>query len=146
MSRDCDCAECRLACEYKPGWFHPDEIAPLAARLGLTVEQLFRKHLSVDWWAGDAMTGGRDVFVLSPRLHSDAGGDMFAANPHGRCHWYKDGRCAIHESGKPAECAFAHHDVSHAEYLRHRLGLVAAWAKQQTLIARLLGRPPGVRS
>jgi hypothetical protein len=144
MSRDCNCAECRSACEYKPGWFHPGQIAPLAARLGLTPEEFFRDHLSVDWWSGDAATSGRDIFVLSPRLTDEVGGGMFPSNPHGRCHWYQDGRCAIHDSGKPAECAFAHHDVGHVDYLRHRLGLVAAWAEQQPLIARLLGRPPRI--
>src|SRR5579862_5400417 len=133
-NKDCACEHCRQACEYKPGWFGPAQIALLAMALDISVQQLFERHLSVDWWAGDAMTGGRDVFVLSPRLDGKAGGGMFPANPHGLCHWYKNGECAIHALGKPAECAFAHHDVSRADYLNHRLNLVREWAGQQSLI------------
>jgi hypothetical protein len=145
-NKDCDCRHCRQACEYKPGWFGPSQIAPLAAALNLSVVELFNHHLSVDWWAGDVMTGGQDVFVLSPRLVTQKGGDTFPADPNGHCHWHKDGKCAIHTKGKPAECAFAHHDVSHGDYLNHRLSLVREWARHQQMIAALLGREPASKS
>src|SRR5690348_1894124 len=106
VRKDCSCPKCSQECEYKPGWFHPDQVAPLAEKLNLTVQQLFERHLSVDWWAGDDMTGGRDVFVLSPRLAGQAGGDMFPSDRRGTCHWYRQGKCEIHHQGKPAECAF----------------------------------------
>jgi hypothetical protein len=140
--KDCSCAKCSSYCNHKPGWFHPDQIAPLAKNLQLTVTELFERHLSVDWWAGDAMTGGKDVFVLSPRLENQAGGAMFPANPHGACHWFKHGKCQIHAGGKPAECAFAHHDVSERDYLRNHLTMVAAWMPHQKRIADMLGKPP----
>lgn len=139
---DCSCARCASACERKPGWFHPDQIAPLAKSLGLSITQLFARHLSVDWWAGDSMTDGKDVFVLSPRLDGEPGGGLFPANPHGACHWYREGKCQIHALGKPDECAFAHHDVSDSDYFRNHLAVVTAWMPHQARIARLLGRPP----
>jgi hypothetical protein len=141
-TNDCACPVCAQACEFKPGWFEPHQLAPLAKAMGLTIEQLFADHLAVDWWAGDDITGGRNIFVLSPRLMEESGGGMFPANPHGCCHWYRKGKCEIHSQGKPAECAFAHHNVSHAEYLHHRIGVVRAWALCQETIYKLLGREP----
>ena len=140
--KNCSCAKCSSYCYHKPGWFHPDQIAPLAESLQVTVAELFERHLSVDWWAGDAMTGGKDVFVLSPRLKDQAGGTMFPANPHGACHWFRGGKCQIHANGKPAECAFAHHDVGERDYLLNHLAMVEAWLPHQGRISELLGKPP----
>jgi hypothetical protein len=138
----CSCAKCNSYCEHKPGWFHPDQIPPLAKTLHLSEQELFRRHLSVDWWAGDSMTGGKDVFVLSPRLVGQEGGGMFPANPHGACHWFRGGKCQIHTLGKPVECAFARHDLKEGDYLRNHLAMVTAWMPRQQRIADLLGRPP----
>jgi hypothetical protein len=138
----CSCAKCASYCTHKPGWFHPDQIAPLAKALRLSIAELFRRHLAIDWWAGDDLTGGKDVFVLSPRLEGAAGGDMFPGDPHGACHWFRDGKCQIHTLGKPAECAFAGHDVSEHDSLRNHLAMVAAWAPHQHRIEKMLGRPP----
>lgn len=143
-NNSCDCRVCQGACEHKPGWFAPDQIAPLADRLGITVEELFKKHLSVDWWCGDSLTDYDDVFVLSPKLAGTDGGDMFPGDPRGVCHWFKDGKCQVHALGKPAECAFTHHTMYKEEHTRRRKEFVKAWQEpvNQKMIDDLLGREP----
>src|SRR5271154_3645616 len=101
----CSCKECQTACSNKPGWFAPSQIKPLAKKLGLTVQELFNKHLQIDWW--DRYP--KHVFVLSPRQTHGAGGTMFPGNPKGECHWFKKGKCSIHELGKPRECQMLGH-------------------------------------
>lgn len=139
----CECSVCRGACEHKPGWFKPEEIAPLAEAMGVTEQELFDNHLQVDWWNGDEATGYEDVFVLSPALVGEAG-DMFDRDPRGRCHWYVAGKCAIHELGKPFECAAYHHTEKDIKP-RHR-GVAVAWNKpeHQAKVRELLGREPEV--
>ncbi len=137
----CTCATCQSYCARKPGWFRPDEIAPLAANLGLTVQQLFDQHLAVDLWTAKPDTDEVDIFVLAPRTTYQKGGDTYGLNPLGRCHWLIEGRCAIHEAGKPFECRMAHHDNGP---IGRRIHAEArdAWRDHQQMIAGLLGRPP----
>lgn len=138
----CTCEKCAGACSHKPGWFKPDEIAPLASALGLTEQQLFDQHLQVDWWEGDEDSGGEDVFILSPAVVGGTPGDMFDRDPTGRCVWFKRGRCAIHDIGKPFECA-AYHHTDEDQPGHHRQAMLA-WnkPKHQKQIAKLLGREP----
>lgn len=140
----CDCASCRSACEHKPGWFRPDQIEPLAARMDLTVKQLFDRHLAVDWWCGDSITDGEDVFVLSPAITGEAIGDMFPGNPQGTCVLFKKGKCTIHKLGKPDECAFARCDEKRTAMTANRHKIVHAWntPENQKMIRDLLGREP----
>jgi len=145
----CMCVNCQSACIQKPGWFRPEQIAPLAERMGLTVKELFDKHLAVDWWVGDSLTGGRDVFILSPAVISGQVGDMFPSDPTGTCVWFKEGKCEVHTLGKPNECAFAHHDRDIEERMRaNRNEIVKAWntKENQQMICTLLGRTPEAKS
>lgn len=138
---ECDCHKCGGACTHKPGWFSPEEIAPLAAALGLTEQQLFDQHLQVDWWNNDE---GGDTFVLSPAVVGGDVGDMFDRDPRGTCAWLKDGNCAIHALGKPFECSrYVHTDSDEAVAARHE-AVATAWAapEQQAKVAQLLGREP----
>jgi hypothetical protein len=138
----CQCSRCQSACSHKPGWFRPEQIAPLARRMGLTVQELFDRHLSVDWWNGTEEMNGEDIFVLSPRLVGRTGGEMFPAEPHGVCHWFKDGACGIHKLGKPDECAFAHHALEGDVMSANRFEIVKSWMPKQRRIQELLGRKP----
>lgn len=140
--KECSCAECQEACKNKPGWFHPDDIDPLAEQLGLTPEQLFAEHLTIDYWNGDEITDHADIFVLSPRTNDQPGGDMFGANPHGTCHWFVDGKCAIHGPNKPAECRQWNHAVPKEKATKARRNIVRAWVPHQERITALLGREP----
>ena len=137
----CNCHACNEACTVKPGWFHPDQIAPLAAAMGISEQELFDKHLLVDWWDnyGDEAI---DVFLLSPDITAEHPGGMFRGDPHGRCRWFVDGKCEIHTLGKPAECAHYIHGMPHDTAQDFRLKLVESWLPHQNRIAKLLGQKP----
>lgn len=139
MSNECNCDKCAKACTVKPGWFTPDQIKPLAKALKLSQVELFRRHLQIDWW-----NDSPDVFVLSPKLVGEKGGTMFPGEPSGTCHWFKDGKCAIHSLGKPAECAFYHHTTERASTLENHEKTADAWRtpEHQELIRTLYGAEP----
>lgn len=109
----CACYKCNGACSVKPGWFTPDEIPVLAQNMGLTEEELFKKHLQIDYWYGSegGTSTGKDVFVLAPAANGRASGDFYPLNPRGQCVFFdasaKCGSCTIHTKGKPYECAKA---------------------------------------
>jgi hypothetical protein len=138
---ECSCTACRNACQHKPGWFQPQQIKPLAEAMGLTVEELFKQHLQVDYWNGEEDDPA--TFVLSPRLKDYEGGTMFPANPRGTCHWYEDGKCAIHTLGKPAECQQLGHEGTTAVRARHE-ATAQTWKskRHQQTIRELYGGEP----
>lgn len=45
----CKCESCQAACRQKPGWFLPGEAERVAEYLGISLEDLFRTKLAVDW-------------------------------------------------------------------------------------------------
>jgi hypothetical protein len=137
--KPCSCKACQGACETRPGWFTPDQIAPLAEALGVTVQVLFDEHLSVDWWSGDP-----DIFVLAPRMSNDSGGGMYPADPRGRCHWLVDGKCSIHDLGKPYECQKAHHSLPPDAHTKNHEAAANAWRtdEHQKTIKELYGDEP----
>ncbi len=143
---ECSCDVCKNACQHKPGWFTPDQIQPLADNLGLTPSQLFKEHLGVDWFADS--DGRPDVFVLSPKLKGTEGGEMFPGDPRGECHWYQDGKCAIHGIGKPLECLQLGHLTDGTLVYGTKLPLVDAWNNPdaQKLVRELLGEEPQTAS
>lgn len=136
----CQCTVCRSACARKPGWFMPGEVEALAVAMGLSIQELFKQHLQVDYWAGPP-----DIFVLAPRIMGGEGGSIMGASPYGKCHWFARGKCAVHELGKPHECRIMRHDVEHVPG-SHR-AVAVAWDKpgHQAQIAALLGMEPSVR-
>lgn len=90
----------------------------------MTLQELFDKHLSVEWW--EDMRGCESSFVLAPAIagNHDEGG-MASYDPKGRCGFLKDGRCSIHEA-KPFECrAYVHTDTKDIVKERHK---AVAWA------------------
>jgi len=136
---ECSCKECKSACSNKPGWFSPAQIKPLAKKLGLTVQELFKQHLQIDWW--DRYP--KNVFVLSPRQTRGTGGTMFPANPKGECHWFKNGKCSIHELGKPIECQLLGHSEAEPKISNHERAM-KTWdnPKAQQMIRDLYGKEP----
>jgi Fe-S-cluster containining protein len=138
---DCTCPDCQSACQSKPGWFLPGEAEGAAALLGVSLAELFRTKLAVDWWeAGDGTDD--DVFVVAPALVGHPAGEEYPGDPRGRCVFYVKGRCQIH-AAKPHECAMAHHDVPPTGEVRARHRRVAmAWRDRQPQVAELLGREP----
>lgn len=139
--KQCSCTDCASACEVKPGWFKPNEIAPLAKKMGLTVKELFDQHLAVDWYDADQT---KPIFVLSPRITTMKPGTVFPGNPCGVCAWLENGLCKIHTLGKPYECKKLTHDASNADCEKNHKACADAWntPKNQKLIRDLLGKAP----
>lgn len=135
---ECQCEDCKGACKHKPGWFKPGEAEVLAKNMGITLQELFDKHLLIDWWA---VAGGEPIFLLSPAVVGEKPGREFPGEPRGKCVFYKRGKCTIHQQGKPYECAMLAHDDNSRD--NHR-AVAMAWNKKkhQKLIRKLLGRKP----
>lgn len=132
----CSCPACQSACTYKPGWFLPGQVEVLSENLNLTVEELFKTRLAVDYLTSEQ--GEDEVFVLSPVVVGNEAGEIFPFNPLGRCTFYQDdGSCEIHHLGKPAECASLLHDGTKLDH--HEVG--RAWRGHQGQVRALLGRP-----
>lgn len=134
------CHVCRAGCSHKPGWFLPGEAERAAEYLGVTLAEFFARDLAVDWY--EDLTGdGDDVFVLSPALVGEDPGEEMPADPRGRCVFYVDNRCSIHEV-KPHECS-AFYCGSSIEAVRDdHANTAEAWRGHQDQIVELLGRRP----
>jgi hypothetical protein len=144
---DCKCELCVEACNSHPGWFMPGEAEKLARAKGVKLQELFDADLGVDWWEPEDELGNEEpIFVLAPRLGWKDGGTEYPGNPDGRCAWLINGLCAVHDLGKPYECAMAHHDNREQSGEGFHREVAAAWNKprHQKLIRRLLGREPEV--
>jgi Fe-S-cluster containining protein len=140
--KECQCEECKRACTFKPGWFKPGEVEKVAEFLGLSVAQLFETRLMVDWWNA-GVDSEVDIFLLSPAVTSESAGQEFPFNPKGRCTFFKDGLCEIHQV-KPYECRVSMCGESR-EIARERHKEAAfAWKGHQDQIKALLGRDPEV--
>jgi hypothetical protein len=134
----CQCDACRALCRHKPGWFLPGQIEPLAAAMGITVKDLFDRYLAVDWWEENDRLPL--TFLLSPAVKGNPTGEEFPYDATGTCVFYgDDGRCAVHDLGKPHECALALHDEEPCD--RH-LETARAWADHQGAVRDLVGREP----
>lgn len=134
---DCTCVTCSNACTYKPGWFLPGEAERVADHLGLSLDEVFRTKLAVDYGEGD-----EPIFVLSPATVNNEPGEEFPYDPRGRCVFFgDDGHCQIH-AVKPHECrAYIHTQSKDDVDVRHK-AIAQAWTDHQAQIAELLGREP----
>jgi Fe-S-cluster containining protein len=132
------CSTCVAACYRKPGWFIPGEVERVADHLGVSVEELFRTRLGVDWH--DDHPSRRDVFVLAPATTTMTPGEEYPGDPTGRCVFLTDDdRCGIHEV-KPYECREYWCDAPDVNRLH--LAAADAWVEHQQQIRDLLGDEP----
>ncbi len=135
---DCQCDECKSACVKCPGWFMPGEVEKAADLKGMSLQDFFEEYLSVNWWVDSP-----DVFLLSPASINGNPGDMAPYDPHGKCVFYEDGLCGIHDA-KPFECRqFIHEDSADTIHGRHE-SVADAWREQdyQDQITAILGYEP----
>ena len=137
----CDCAACRAACLNSPGWFMPNQIAPLADHLGLSLAELFRQKLAV---GVTQMPDGGQVHGVMPHKLRDGKKpgtvwSMLELAEPGRCIFFDRGRCTIYKY-RPFECARMMHDRPRAAVtLRHRI--VPRWTKESLReFAELVGQ------
>ncbi len=120
----------------------PGEAEKTAEHLGLSLQELLNRSLSVDWWDADA-DFDHDVFLLSPAVVGGSPGEEFDADPHGVCVFFVEGRCSIHEV-KPFECRQHIHTDTHEEVSARHAAIRDAWdsPEHQSQIKELLGRDP----
>lgn len=142
---ECTCDTCKGYCSHTPGWFAPGEAEKAATLKGLTLEAFFRDFLMVDYWqAGDGLDA--DVFLLSPQLVGEGGG-MAPSDPRGRCVFFVDGLCDIHEA-KPLECRRAHHSIKRHQnaVVEEHLAVAKMWNNEadQARVRALLGEEPWI--
>ena len=117
--KDCSCESCQKACGFKPGWFKPGEAEVTAEHLGMSFETFFQLFLMVDW-VSDYAKG--DVFLLSPAVVGREPGREFPGNPRGKCVFFEDGKCGIHDV-KPFECREYIHTESQDDVRKRHKGM-----------------------
>ncbi len=132
--KTCTCEKCVRCCHVKPGWFKHGEAERLAKNMGISLEDLFNRYLLVDYWE-DWDDDNR--YVLSPAVKGVTSGGKFPEDPRGVCVFLtKDGKCEIHELGKPFECREAL--ACEGEFTSHE-NVSLSWVKHQSQIHKLLG-------
>jgi hypothetical protein len=140
----CQCKECVDACKNVPGWFAPGEAENLADNMGISVQELFKKYLRVDFLEKDPSKGiDEDVFVLSPGTTNSAAGEIAPYLPRGTCVFLHNNKCQIHNLGKPIECHEKFH--VHVEFGNKRhieVGLMWNTKESKDKIRKLLGYDP----
>jgi Fe-S-cluster containining protein len=137
----CDCRACRAACTNSPGWFRPAEVSRLAAHLGLSVEELFRRRLAVGVTrlADGSLRHGVMPHKLRDRKRPGQVWSLAEMAAPGRCVFFDRGRCAIY-AVRPCECArMSHERMERAPQLR-RLVLRAWTAAALAPYERWTGR------
>lgn len=133
------CRTCVSACLRKPGWFLPGQVEQVAVYLGISLAELFRTRLAVDYWYADDRLSPT-TFVLSPACGEVEPGAVAPLTVGGRCTFLTDeGRCEIHPV-KPMECAqwYCGQDevpVAHVDVARQ-------WHAHQDEITAVLGVEP----
>ena len=85
---ECNCSICKSACMRKPGWMIPQDIINISEYLKMGMEEVFKKYLSIDYYARPLSKGGH-IFVLSPCSTDNAPGEVWPRNPLGKCTFLK---------------------------------------------------------
>lgn len=134
---ECNCDTCKGMCRFKPGWFMPGEVEKVAAYLGISIEDLFRNDLCVDWYESN-----EDMFVLSPSPDHGLSGTEYPSEPHGVCDFLReDGTCRIYPV-RPYECRESIHDEEIEDVRKRHKEIAEAWIPHIKQIEYLLGRSP----
>ena len=143
---DCSCERCQHFCHNKPGWFTPDQIRPLAERLGMAIDVLFKRYLTIDTVLLVDNMSTKAIYVLAPAINGRNRGAIAQPTDHGTCIWFKDGGCAIHEA-KPLECRLADHTTTRDSSNTLRASILAKWVSQKQIVQDLYKKklkPPQV--
>ena len=132
----CICYKCKSACNHKPGWFMPGEAEHVASHLGISLEDLFKSKLVVDWWEDSP-----DIFLLSPGVINGRSGVEAQGDSRGTCVFFKNELCEIH-SVKPFECKEGIHDKDRKINRRIHRQIANSWRSHQDQIEKLLHHIP----
>ena len=127
--KSCRCDSCRGACEHKPGWFIPSQIAGLLAHFNVDkIHDLLGFGFAIDWWVED----DKDTLILSPNIKGNEGNIRYPHNPQGECVFFEGGECKIHPV-KPFECAELSHNDKGA-IIDNRHGFVSTKWRNSDLL------------
>lgn len=122
---ECRCQECVSACEYKPGWFLPDQ-AESAIKFIKEKYWGYGKGihlLAIDHWCDEEAT----IDVLSPNVKVNIKKPRYPFNPKGKCVFLdSDRHCQIHDI-KPWECSDYIHTDTNKEIDARKQKIVDAW-------------------
>ena len=135
----CSCDRCQHFCRNKPGWFTPDQIAPLARKLGLSIAELFKKYLTVDAVLMEEAGQMKAIYVLAPAMAERPAGAVSDPTEKGACTWFKEGKCEIHEV-KPRECGLVDHTTTRQEGDLLRASILKSWLPHKKFIQNLYGK------
>lgn len=136
---DCACDRCQNFCRQKPGWFTPDQIAPLARKLNLSIGELFRRFLRIDAVLVVERGQQRAIFVLAPAMTRKGSGAISDPSDHGACVWFADGQCGIHET-KPRECSLVDHASTRTDGDHLRAAILKEWVSARSFVQELYGK------
>lgn len=136
---NCACERCQGLCRNKPGWFLPEQIKVLAQRLGLSIEALFRNHLTIDAVLVERAGSPVATYVLAPAMVGKPTGEVSDPEARGACVWFRDGQCAIHEA-KPRECREVDHTTTPRDGDLLRAAILEQWRPHKKLVQDLYGR------
>ena len=135
---DCACDSCQNFCRQKPGWFVPEQIEPLAHKLGIPIEDLFRRYLTIDAALVQDRGQMKAIYVLAPAIGEKSGG-ISTPSARGTCVWLKEGQCQIHDT-KPRECGLVDHATSGTQGDLIRAAILKRWVPHKGLVQQLYGK------
>lgn len=142
---ECQCEKCLNACKSKPGWFLPNEVEKVATYLNLSLAELFKTKLGIDWWESydnpEDEEDDQDIFILTPAITTMNAGSEYPANPKGKCIFLKDNLCSIHQV-KPFECRL----MNCKKTINKHKEVAESWLTHQKFINTLLGKSPKAKS
>jgi len=136
---DCACDSCQNLCQQKPGWFTPDQIERLARKLGLRIDDLFRRFLTIDVALVEDGGQMKAIYVLAPAMIGRKPGAISDPSARGICVWFRDGQCQIHEA-KPRECSLVDHATSSAQGDLIRASILKRWLPHKGFVQQLYGK------
>lgn len=117
----------------------PEQIAPVAQKLGLTVAELFKKYLTIDAVLHGEQGRTTGIYVFAPAIVGEGSGSVSNPTARGTCVWFIDGKCAIHDL-KPRECAMVDHSTAGQDIDMLRASMVKEWKTHRKIVQQLYGR------
>ncbi len=117
----------------------PEQIAPLARRLGITIDELFHKYLTIDAVLIEEQKQMKAVYVLAPAIVGQRPGTVSDPTARGTCLWFTGGACQIHEA-KPRECQFVDHTTTPQSSDLLRASILREWVSHKPFVQQLYGK------
>jgi hypothetical protein len=99
----CACRKCRIWCEHQPGYLVPSDLT-----------RLVPADVDPFVWAEEHLRASRGYVALSSEGIVSIPSLVPAKGESGHCHWYKHGRCVVHDRS-PFGCAYLDQHMTNRE-------------------------------